>query len=288
MKISGFTFLRNAQLSNYPFLESIQSVLPICDEFIVVVGQSSDDTLPQLEKLCSNEPKIRIVSTIWNENMRDRGFVYAQQKMIGHFSCGGDWAFYLEGDEVIHENDLDAIKQSMCDHLNDGTEALYFDFLHFYGTCEQLGIAGYRRAPRIIRNNMRCISPDGLYFLVLEKNKKGRYPKARHAGGRVFHYGHVRPANAMQTKLSLVSGYWNKKAAKFPGYGWVDTAELVRFEGSHPMVMKRWIQMVAEKTFEQAPDYKLSMRDVRHRIRFFLERIFNVELTKKHYIDLDR
>ena len=153
MKISGFTFLRNADINGYPFIESIRSVLPLVDEFICVVGLSVDDTRTKIESI--GDPKIKIVDADWNENMRDRGFVYGQQKMIGQYQCQGDWAFYLEGDEVLHETDLEKLNVSKT-YLDDHrVEAFYFDFLHFYGTPYQTGIAGYRQAPRIIRNSIR-------------------------------------------------------------------------------------------------------------------------------------
>ena len=157
MKVSGFTFLRDAVSNGYPFEESIRSLLPIVDEYVIAVGQSSDDTLGRVHAI--GDTKIRVIETSWNEKMQDRGYVYGQQKMIAQFSCNGDWAFYLEGDEVLHEADLKKIKSTMERYQDDPeVEALYFDFLHFYGTPSQLGIAGYRRAPRIIKNSIRSIT----------------------------------------------------------------------------------------------------------------------------------
>ena len=111
MKVSGFTFLRNGSILGYPFKESILSVLPIVDEFIVALGPSEDDTEKVLKSIKSD--KLKIIHTQWNEKMTDRGYVYGQQKMIAQFNCTGDWAFYLEADEVVHENDLDKIYNSM-------------------------------------------------------------------------------------------------------------------------------------------------------------------------------
>ena len=162
MKVSGFTFLRNAVINGYPFEESIRSILPIVDEFICVIGEGEDDTRKRV--LAIADPKIRIIDSQWNENMQDRGFVYGQQKMIAQFNCTGDWAFYLEGDEVLHESEVSNIRETMQEnHSDPKVEALYFDFFHFYGTPFQVGIAGYRRAPRIIRNTIRSIAPDGLF-----------------------------------------------------------------------------------------------------------------------------
>ena len=104
MKVSAFTFIKNGQILGYPFLESIGSILPIVDEFIINVGYSEDDTLMMVQSLTS--PKIRIIKSHWNDLMHDRGYVYGQQKMIAQFNCTGDWAFYIECDEVYHENEL--------------------------------------------------------------------------------------------------------------------------------------------------------------------------------------
>ena len=84
MKVSGFTFIKNAEMLGYPFLESIQSVLPIVDEFVIAVGKSDDNTLEIIKSI--NDDKIRIIETQWNESMQDRGYVYAQQKMTAQFS----------------------------------------------------------------------------------------------------------------------------------------------------------------------------------------------------------
>ena len=51
----------------------ILSVLPICDEFIVAVGKSDDDTLEQIKSIDSD--KIKIIETDWNESMQERGYV---------------------------------------------------------------------------------------------------------------------------------------------------------------------------------------------------------------------
>jgi hypothetical protein len=159
MKVSGFTFLRNGQKLGYPFVASIRSILPTVDEFVVALGPCDDDTEKMLREI--GDPKIRIIPTQWNERIRSdyslKGFVYGQQKSIALFNCTGDWAFYLEGDEVIHENDLPKIRAAMEKHLDDeDVEALVFDYLHFYGNANTYAWspAWYRTAPRILRNTI--------------------------------------------------------------------------------------------------------------------------------------
>jgi len=286
VKVSGFTFLRNAVINGYPFVESIRSILPIVDEFVCVIGMGDDDTRERV--LAIEDPKIRVIDSQWNENMQDRGFVYGQQKMIAQFNCTGDWVFYLEGDEVLHELEVVGIRETMQEYLGDlEVEAFYFDFFHFYGTPHQVGIAGYRRAPRIIRNTIRTIAPDGLFWTVMDENKRGRYPKARHAGGNIYHYGHCRRVSKMAEKLKQVGRYWGSKHQDFGGYGSIDVSELRPFEGSHPAVMENWLASEAETDFSQDPDYRVTRRDCRNRLRFWIEDTFGLEISKKHYRSLD-
>jgi hypothetical protein len=197
VKVSGFTFLKNAQKLGYPFVASINSILPIVDEFIIALGPCDDQTEAMIVSL--NNPKIRVIHTQWNEHIRNdlrlKGFVYGQQKSIALFNCTGDWAFYLEGDEVVHENDLPKIRQAMETHLeNPVVEALIFDYLHFYGNQNTYAWSPgwYRTAPRIIRNTIPTWAPKGLFFIVMEDHKKGRYPRAAHSGATIYNYGWVR------------------------------------------------------------------------------------------------
>lgn len=266
MKISGFTFIRNGTILGYPFIESINSILPICDEFIIAVGPSEDNTLARLRKIKSK--KIKIIETQWNEKMADRGFVYAQQKMIAQFNCSGDWAFYLEGDEIIHENDLSAVKKAMKEHLNNfNIKALVFDYYHFFGSKDWIAISPswYRKEVRIIRNTERLWCPDALYFLLMNKNKKGTYPKAALVNVPIYHYGHVRNLKAMKNKVDKVGKYWNKKNPSFDSYK-IDPQAIKFFEGSHPFCIQEWLKISAEKYFIPEPDHILTTREKRHRI----------------------
>ena len=283
MKVSGFTFIRNGSRLGYPYLESIRSVLPICDEFVVAVGASDDDTLERIRGIGSD--KIRILETRWNESMRDRGFVYAQQKMIAQYNCVGDWAFYLEGDEVLHEDDLAAIRASMQRHLdNPSVEALVFDYHHFFGSPDWRAISPgwYRRAPRIIRNSIRTWAPDGLFWVVMDANKRGRYPRAALAGAPIYHYGHVRRISAMNEKLQRVGKYWGDSHKRFDAYR-IDPQALAPFGGSHPSVVREWLQQEAETTYQPDPMHTPSSKERKHRWMMKLERRFGLELSKKHY-----
>jgi len=281
--ISGFTFIRNGVELGFPFEASIRSLLPLVDEFVVVVGQSNDDTLARIHAIGS--PKIRVIETIWNERMADRGFVYAQQKMIAQFACTGDWAFYLEGDEVVHENELANIRASVDKHhSNPAVEALVFDYFHFYGTPDFVANspAWYRRECRLIRNTIRSYAPDGQYWLITANHKKGRNPQAALANAHIYHYGWVRSNEAMQKKLDQVSKFWSSSAPQIR-YSQFDAQVLQPFTGTHPALVKPWLESSAEKSFTIDPNYTLSKRERRHRWLMKLENAFGLDLSRKHF-----
>ncbi len=281
--ISGFTFIRNGVELGFPFEASIRSLLPLVDEFVVVVGKSNDDTLARIHAIGS--PKIRVIETIWNERMADRGFVYAQQKMIAQFACTGDWAFYLEGDEVVHEAELANIRASVDKHHhNPAVEAFAFDYFHFYGTPEFVANspAWYRRECRLIRNTIRSYAPDGQYWLITSDHKKGRNPQAALANAHIYHYGWVRSNEAMQKKLDQVSKFWSHGAPTIR-YSQFDAQVLQPFTGTHPELVKPWLESSAEKSFTIDPDYKLTKREKRHRWLMKLEKAFGIDFSRKHF-----
>ncbi|MCL0074734.1 glycosyltransferase [Thermodesulfovibrionales bacterium] len=283
MKISCFTFLRNANILGYPFIESIKSVLPLCDEYIVNVGDSEDNTLEMVKSI--GDPKIRVIQSQWNEAMKRKGYVYGQQKMIALFNCTGDWAFYLEADEVIHEDDLPKIREAMQKYLrNDGVEALVFDYIHFYGNHKTYAWshAWYRREARVIKNSIRSFAPDGLFFVVLESNKKGRYPRAALADATVYHYGWVRSEKQMNEKLKKVGKYWGATHADID-YSQIDSSILKEFKGTHPKVMKDWLPKDVKSIFKADTNHVLTKREKRHRLALKLEKMFRLDLSKKHF-----
>jgi hypothetical protein len=288
MKVSGYTFIRNGTKLGYPYIQSILSVLPICDEFVIAVGVGEDDTLAQLQSIPSD--KIRIIQTTWNEKMKDRGFVYAQQKMIAQYNCTGDWAFYLEGDEIIHEKDLQTIKIAMQTHLdNPDIEAIAFNYYHFFGSPDWLatGPGWYSQECRIIRNSIRSFAPDGLYFVVMDKNKKGRYPQAILVDAHIYHYGHVRRVEAMNKKHQAVGKYWDTSHPKFSGYQ-IDPYVLKPFKGNHPQIVLDWLEQHAEKNYTPSPDYQLTKRDRKHRLGIKLGKLLGFEINKKHFKKMNR
>jgi glycosyltransferase involved in cell wall biosynthesis len=290
MTVSGFTFLRNAAMLGFPFEQSIRSLLPLVDEFVVALGPCEDDTEARLRAL--GDPRIRIVPTHWNEHVRNdtrvKGFIYGQQKSIALFNCTGDWAFYLEGDELVHEDDLPRIRAAMERHLaNRRVEALYFDYLHFYGNANTVGQgpSWYRREVRVVRNNLPLWAPKGLFFSVLVNYKRSRYPRAARADATIYHYGWVRPEAQMNEKWRRVHRHW-RDACRTYTYAEFDPAALAPFRGTHPRAIREWLPP-AEGLFQTDPAHRLTPRERKNRAAAWIERRTGLDLARKHFTPLD-
>ena len=84
MKVSGFTFVKNAIKYGYPVTASIRSVLPLVDEMIVCLGDSEDDTTRLIESIGSD--KIKIIHSVWDSSLREGG------KVLERVECRGWYA----------------------------------------------------------------------------------------------------------------------------------------------------------------------------------------------------
>jgi len=291
MKVSGFTFLRNGQKLGYPFVASIRSILPLVDEFVMALGPCDDDTEAMVRAI--GDPKIRIIATQWNERLRNdysvKGFVFGQQKTIALYNCTGDWAFYLEADEVLHEDDLPKIRGAMEKHLeNERVEALAFDYRHFYGNKNTIAWSPgwYRSEVRIIRNTIPAWSSESLFFNVVVSHKESRYPRAAHTGATIYHYGWVRSEAQMNLKAGATHKYWENAPAAKVDYSKIDPSALKLFSGAHPKVVQDWLP-AAEGIFKTDPKHQLTSREKKHRRMLSLEKNLGLKFNKKHYLLVD-
>lgn len=247
MKVCGFTIVRNALKYDYPVIESITSVLDVCDSFVVAVGNSDDETLQLIQSIQS--PKIRIIETTWDDNLREGGRVLAAEtnKAFDAIDPEFDWCFYMQADEVIHEKYHSVIHKAMQNHLhNQAVEGLLFKYLHFYGTYDYVGDSRrwYRNEVRIIRNDKAIRSfRDAQGF-----QKNGKPLRVKDSEAMVYHYGWVKPPEKQQEKQKNFSKYWhddswidqNIPAVDVFDYSQFDSLRL--FDGSHPSVMQPRIE----------------------------------------------
>lgn len=241
MRISGFSFVRNAVALDYPLRESLLSILPLVDELVVVVapGEVDDGTRAVVESL--DDGRLRIVDAVWDDARRQE--IYADLTNQALERCTGDWCLYVQADEVVHEDDHETIRDRARMLLPDRrVEGLLFDYLHFFGDYDHIqpGQGWYRREIRMIRN--------GIGVRSVRDAQSFRYPDqtritVARARARIFHYGWARHPRLMQAK---VREFWSHRRpreeveaelGRVEAFDYGPLGRLPRYRGTHPAVM---------------------------------------------------
>jgi hypothetical protein len=282
MKVCGFTFIRNAEKLDFPIIEAITSVLPVCDHFLVAVGKSDDNTRQIIQNI--SPEKITIIDTIWDESLKEGGAVYADEtnKAFDAIPEEYDWCFYIQGDEVLHEKYIEPIKQSMLDNMDKkDVEGLLFGFRHFYGTYDYVGDCRhwYRNEIRVIRNDKSIRS----YRDAQGFRKNGHKLNVVPVKAEIYHYGWVRHPRFMQEKIESAKQFYDgiseneaeKKAAEleFNYSGKYDALAL--FEGTQPAVMQTRIERL---NWNVEIDLKKINMKLKYRILYKIEKWLGVRL----------
>ncbi len=286
MKITGFSFIKNALKYDYPIIEAIKSILPICDDFVIAVGKSEDNTL-ELIKSIDNE-KIKIIETVWNDSLRQGGQVLAVEtnKAFNAINNCTDWAFYIQGDEVVHEKYLDEIYNNMLKFKDEpNIDGLLLNYLHFYGSYNYVGNSSkwYPKEIRVIKNDKSIYS-----YRDAQGFRKGNNLKlnVKPINAYMYHYGWVKNPRSMQAKQEDFNKYWHNdewiseniiKSEEFD-YSSIDT--LNQFTGTHPSVMKERIERL---NWNFDFDISIDKRRKKDKIKNFLNNYFGIDFSYKNY-----
>ena len=278
MKVCGFTFIKNAVKYDFPVVEAITSVLPVCDHFVVAVGHSDDGTREIIEKI--DPGKITITDTVWDDTLKRGGEVYAVEtnKAFDAVPPEYDWCFYIQCDEVIHEKYLTVLKNAMYENLErNEVDGLLFGFRHFYGTYDFVGDSRrwYRNEIRIIRNDKSIRS----YRDAQGFRKDGRKLKVVQIPADVYHYGWGRPPKSMQQKIAGVKQYYdgvNSVQKMNDNFNYSKNYDsLAKFEGTHPAVMK---QRISRMNWHMDADLKKINMKLKYKILYRFEKLTGIRL----------
>ena len=250
-KISGFSLVRNGMKFDYPFLESWRSLLPVVDELVLNIGMSDDDTLAVARKFAAEEGngKVRIFESEWPLHIPEKkksGLILSEQTNLALDQCRFDWCFYLQADEVIHEDDYSLIRSSIEAAHEQKLDAVVFEYAHFYGSFNviQKTRSSYRREMRIIRKSSGARSVGDAQSFLKTGNLK---LDAILSKARIFHYGWVRTPEAMKVKTEFMDqlyhgGIPGQSVQKSDNFLYKRYWGLQEYRGVHPSVMAGRIQ----------------------------------------------
>ena len=287
MKVSGFTFIRNALLFDYPIVEAIGSILPLCDEVVVAVGKSEDATLDLIKGIASS--KIKIIETEWDDTLRSGGRVLAAEtdKAFRAVAADADWAFYIQGDEVFHETDAEKLRAAMLRYQNDPTtDGLLFDYLHFYGSYDYYGTNSrwYPHEVRVVRRRSDIFS-----FQDAQGFRKGDNEKlnVRKTDARIFHYGWVKSPEIQQKKRENFNKYWHsdawmqKNIIEKADFSYADGMQsLARFKGQHPEVMR---ERIRRQNIHFDADISMDNVPLKERLKAGLKKYAGLDFSYRNY-----
>ncbi len=286
--LSGFTIVRNAVRLDYPIVPAIRSILDICDEVVVNVGRSDDETRDLVAGI--GDPRVRILDSVWDFSRGGGTLSFETNRAMA--ACGGTWGIYIQADEVLHESGAALIREALrrCDG-EPLVEGLLVDYLHFYGDFDTIATDRhwYRREVRLVRlgRDIRSFQ-DAQGFRV---GAEGRRVRARATGAQMFHYGWARPPESMRRKVLAAQEIfteardrWERRATQ-DALNW--TPLLRRFAGAHPRAVQAWI---ADRQAAAAPAVgprRFRPSHVRLYVSDWIERLTGVRLFEyRNYVDV--
>jgi len=286
MKVSGFSFIRNAEKYGYPIVEAIKSILPLCDKFYVAVGSSEDNTRSLIENI--DPEKIVIIDTVWDDSLRAGGQVLAVEtdKAFQAIPDEFDWAFYIQGDEVMHEKYIPVVKEAMVKWVNDArVDGLLFNYAHFYGSYDYVGSSEqwYPNEIRVIKNNKKIFSyRDAQGFRKNENDKLN----VKHIDAYIYHYGWVKEPKVQSTKRENFEKLYantaqvknaNENQNEFD-YSGIDS--LAIFSGTHPKVMQ---ELIDRKNWVYEHDLSKNRVTIKSRFKRLVKNLTGIQIGYKNY-----
>ncbi len=291
MKVCGFSFIKNGVIYDYPIVEAITSILPVCDHFVIAVGRSDDTTLELIQSIDSS--KIQIINTVWDDTLREGGRVLAVEtdKAFQAIAEEYDWCFYIQGDEVVHEIYHDTIRKAMEVYKDrPDIDGLLFDYLHFYGSFDYIATASnwYKHEIRIVKNNKKIYSYRDAQGFRKDDDKKLNVAKIP---AYIYHYGWVKPPESMQAKQKTFQKLWHndewvaKNVAAKDEFDYSGIDVLERFSGTHPKVMQKRIE---HKNWVFTRDLSLNRLSLKDKIKNLLRNYFNLDFSYKNYIIIEQ
>jgi glycosyltransferase involved in cell wall biosynthesis len=275
--ISGFTIVRNAIRLDFPVEASIRSLLPVCDEVVVNVGRSDDDTLELVKSI--GDPKIRILETEWDLSRRNR--MLGDETLRAMRACRHPWGIYIQADEVLHERG--AAELAAAVQANDAerrVEGLLVRYLHFYGGFDT--VATHRRW---YRREVRAVRLDPALDIRPYQGAQGfrvgpeyRKIRARLTGAEMFHYGWARPAAALREKREVGKTMypWRPAGEQQPLLPWIPGIK--PFRGSHPAVAQEWVAARREDPDRVVGPWRFDRRHIRYYLSGAIERLTGIRV----------
>ena len=109
--ISGYVVTQNSESRGYPFIATIRSMLPVCDEIIVVDANSTDNTYKILQELAKTYQKINVIKRDFKLPSKQRASMVAKYWAYARQKCSKGFCLQMFDYEVLHEDHVQGIME---------------------------------------------------------------------------------------------------------------------------------------------------------------------------------
>ena len=135
--ISGYTTVRNCIEMEYPWEDTINSMLGFCDEVVVLDGGSTDGTWERLQKLASENSKIVAHQIVRDWNSKRFAIFDGQQKAEARKLCTKEFCWQMDSDEILPESDWNKVR-SICKNLSPVVDLVSLPVVEYWGSKEKV------------------------------------------------------------------------------------------------------------------------------------------------------
>ncbi|OUR98771.1 hypothetical protein A9Q84_04990 [Halobacteriovorax marinus] len=289
--ISGITFIKNGLTLGYPIKESIESIDELCDEIIINVGfndrelTKDDGTWDYLTSHFQGEKYI-FLKSFWDPEKTSQGLILSEQTNIALEKATGKYCQYIQGDECLHEDDLQTIRDEVQKMEEDSSyDGLVFHYVHFYGNVnvQKQTKKTYRRELRLIRNHKGIKSwLDAQGF----RSKDDSKVLCKQINASVYHYGWARQESVMAAKTKAFEKLYHGDKKDDANFSYERVWGLRAFTKTHPKVMAEWIDKNKNDLDILNLPYKFKFKDLRLMLSDQFEYMTGVRLGEFKNFDL--
>ena len=131
--VSGYTTTYNCNKHQYPWKQSITSLLGFCDEVVVVDGGSDDGTWEALQDWASAEDRLKVFKVERDWSHTRHAVFDGQQKAEARARCTGDFLWQMDSDEIVHEDHYDKIV-GLCKNFPNNVDLISLPVVEYWGS----------------------------------------------------------------------------------------------------------------------------------------------------------
>ena len=241
--IGGFLFIKDGDLYDYSYRESIKSLLEFCDQVSVCVVESKDNTVDVVNEMAASDGRMVVTYvplSMWDEQVGKFKLAYFQNIAIEQLET--DYQYLQQADEITHESCYDTIRQAM----KTNQDGFLITRINLWGSpYTQLNVPQNRKpcSSEVMRLSKRgrptygdgeSIDAQGvdwflksirLYHFGFVRDKKIQPAKIREMQGNIFQCGIDEKLNGMEV---------------FDSTKWFGSEDLKPIDEPLPKIMNQW------------------------------------------------